>query len=247
MMTQPRAIVGCECSGRVRSALRRRGIDAYSCDILPADDGDPHHIQEHIHTVLKDRSAKWDLLVGHPPCTYLALCQIWRKLKPGQEWRAEKEREALEFFRALWEDYLWIPRLALENPMSIASTHVAPRSQVIHPWMFGHPEQKTTWLWLRNLPPLQATNDVFDHMMTLPRKERERIHFMSPGKTRSSQRDKTYEGVAEAIADQWAPLLFTPAVTFPPVYLKDPIVERRKRWLASKLSSHVVPEVPAAA
>lgn len=194
-------IVACECSGEVRRAFRARGHEAYSCDILPSDDGSPFHIQEHIHTVMQDSPAQWDLMIGHPPCTYLALCQIWRKYKPGQEWRKQKEDEAVDFFRRLWE--YPVPKICLENPMSIATTRVCKKSQTIHPWQFGHPEQKTTWLWLKNLPPLKPTNNVREYMMTLPRHVRERIHYMSPGPKRSSMRDKTYPGIAQAMAEQW--------------------------------------------
>lgn len=196
-----KVLIACECSGRVRAAFRAKGHDAYSCDILPADDGSPYHIQAPIREVLKDNPQQWDLMIGHPPCTYIALCQIWRKYKPGQEWRKAKEDAAIDFFRTLWE--CPIPKICLENPMSIASTRVTKKTQTIHPWQFGHPEQKTTWLWLKNLPPLVPTNNVREYMMTLPRKERERIHFMSPGPTRSSMRDKTYTGIAQAMADQW--------------------------------------------
>jgi len=203
----------CECSGRVRSAFRARGHDAWSCDILPADDGSPFHLREAWPSGLEDNRARWDLMIGHPPCTFLALCQIWRKhpsradcerlgLDPGDTtWRLGQRQKAVEFFRKLWE--LPIPRICLENPMSIASTRVAPKSQTIHPWQFGHPEEKTTWLWLKNLPPLQPTKIVYREMMMLPRKDRERIHYMSPGPGRSSERDKTFLGVAEAMASQW--------------------------------------------
>lgn len=201
-----KVLVYCECSGRVRSAFRRRGHDAWSCDILPADDSDSHHILEVPggRSVLEDNPEQWDLMIAHPPCTYLALCQIWRKYKPGQEWRKPKEDAAVDFFRKCYEAK--IPRICVENPMSVASTRVAKKSQTIHPWQFGHPEQKTTWLWLRNLPPLMPTQNVRAEMMLLPRNVRERIHYMPPGPNRSSERDKTFPGIAEAMAEQWGHL-----------------------------------------
>lgn len=195
-----KVLVACECSGRVRAAFRARGHDAWSCDIKPSDDGGPH-LRDDVQEVLKADPTRWDMMIGHPPCTFIALCQIWRKLKPGQEWRRAEEDKAIEFFRKLWE--FPIHKICLENPMSVASTRVAKKSQTIQPYQFGHPEQKTTWLWLKNLPPLKPTNDVHAHMMTLPRRERERIHFMPPSKDRASQRDKTYTGIAEAMAEQW--------------------------------------------
>jgi hypothetical protein len=125
----------------------------------------------------------WDILIGHPPCTFLALCQIWRKHPSAVDckklglraddtaWRPAQREKAVAFFRRLWE--LPIDKICLENPMSIASTRIAPKSQTIHPWEFGHMEQKTTWLWLKNLPALKSTNNVYEEMMKLPRRERE--------------------------------------------------------------------------
>lgn len=185
-----RVLVACEESGVVRRAFRSRGHDAWSCDILPSRDGSEHHFQCDVLTIL-DRD--WDLMIGHPECTYIALCQIWRKYKPGQEWRREKEEQGIEFFRKLWEAPIY--RICLENPMSVASSRVAKKSQTIHPWQFGHGEKKETWLWLKNLPPLRPTNIVDGRVP--------RVHHMSPGKNRSRDRSVTYQGIADAMADQW--------------------------------------------
>lgn len=202
-----RLIVVCECSGIVRKAFRKLGHEAYSCDIKPAEDGGEHilidndnptkHLQE---VLLKD----WDLMIGHPPCTYIALCQIWRKLKKGQEWRGDKEKEGLFFFKMLWNQNQ-IPKICLENPMSVATTEVAKKQQTIHPYEFGHPEQKTTWLWLKGLPFLMPTNNVYDEMVKLPPAKRYRIHYATgmSGKDRSTERSRTYQGIANAMADQW--------------------------------------------
>lgn len=159
------------------------------------------------------RHGTWDLLIGHPPCTHLSLsgarwCTdhwVKRKNKPdrwhdGSEKR-EKRTEAAQFFKDLLN--CRIPRRCIENPMSMASTLVAKKNQEIHPWQFGHPEQKTTWLWLRNLPPLQPTKNVYEEMMKLPRNQRERINFMPPGPEREKLRSITYQGIADAMAEQW--------------------------------------------
>jgi hypothetical protein len=156
----------------------------------------------------------WDLLIAHPPCTHLSLSgnrwlkDHWVKRKPPKKDRwhdGAKKRAALkaaaEFFRALLD--CPIPRRALENPMSRASTLVAPKSQTVHPWQFGHPEQKTTWLWLRNLPPLTPTHDVHEEMMKLPKNQRERIWSMAPGPEREKLRSVTFQGIANAMAEQW--------------------------------------------
>lgn len=188
-----RVLVACEFSGRVRDAFLARGHDAWSCDLLPTDSPGPHIQGDAIDAAYK---GGWDLMIGHPPCTYIALCQIWRKYKPGCEWRAKEEDKAIEFFKRLWEAP--IERICLENPMSIASTRVAQKSQTIHPWQFGHGERKQTWLWLKNLPPLRPTNIVDGR--------EERIHRMPPGKDRSKKRSLTYQGIADAMAEQWGAL-----------------------------------------
>ena len=152
-------------------------------------------------------------MIGHPPCTYLSLsgarwCTdhmvkskkgIW--FHDGSTHRKNRD-EALEFFRKLWN--LDIPRICLENPMSVASTHVAKKSQTIQPWQFGHPEFKATWLWLKNLPNLQPTN-----ILTPPDKDSEEfkkwsvVHYMSPNSDRWRERSRTYTGIAESMATQW--------------------------------------------
>lgn len=182
-------LVACEFSGRVRDAFAARGHDAWSCDTKPSETPG-QHIQDDVLKILNDG---WDLMIGHPPCTFLALCQIWRKYKPGQEWRKAEEEEAVSFFRKLWECN--IPRICIENPMSVASTRVARKTQTIHPWQFGHGEKKTTWLWLKNLPLLMPTNIVEGREA--------RVHRMPPGPDRKKNRSRTYPGIADAMAEQW--------------------------------------------
>lgn len=164
-------LIACEESGIVREAFRANGHDAWSCDVLETRIPGQHIKGDALEAAY---GQKWDMMIGHPECTYLAVCQTWRCRRDPA--RALKETEAIEFFRKLWEAP--IERICLENPKSVASTRVAPKSQTIHPWQFGHPEQKTTWLWLKNLPLLMPTQNVYDHMMTLPKKKRERESFM---------------------------------------------------------------------
>lgn len=188
-----RVLVACEYSGTVRDAFIRAGHDAMSCDLLPTDAPGPH-FQGDVREVLGDG---WDLMVAHPPCTRLAVS--------GSRWfhkyRTEQE-QALDFVRLLMNAP--IDRIAIENPISVISSRIREPSQVIQPWMFGHMEQKATCLWLKNLPLLEPTDDVYEEMMKLPRKERERIHFMSPGPDRWKERSKTYQGIADAMAAQWS-------------------------------------------
>lgn len=179
-----RALVACEYSGRVRDALRRRGVDAISCDLLPTEVPGPHY-QCDVRDVLYDG---WDLLIAHPPCTHLAVS--------GARWFKDKQKEqaeALDFVRLLLNAP--IPRIALEQPISIVASRIAPTSQVIHPWQFGHGERKTTCLWLINLPHLVPTNVVAGR--------EERVHRMAPGPDRWKERSRTFQGIADAMAEQW--------------------------------------------
>lgn len=190
-----RVLVACETSGAVRNAFRALGHDAWSCDLLPADDGSEYHVQGDALDYLKG----WDVMVAHPPCTHLAVS--------GAAWFDEKradgrQQEAINFFMALAKAP--IPRIAIENPVCIMSSVWREPDQIIQPWQFGHPEQKTTCLWLKGLPPLLGTKNVYDEMMELPKKDRERIHYMSPGPNRWKERSKTFQGIADAMAAQWA-------------------------------------------
>jgi len=180
-----RVLVGCEFSGRVRSAFRALGHDAWSCDLLPAEDGSAHHIQGDVLTVIGDG---WDLGIFHPPCTHLAVS--------GARWFKDKQTEqaeALEFVRALLAAP--IPRIALENPISIISSRIRKPDQIIQPYMFGHGETKATCLWLKGLPKLEPTDIV-------PGREA-KVHRMSPGPNRWKERSRTYPGIAQAMAEQW--------------------------------------------
>lgn len=186
-------MVACEYSGRVREAFRRRGHDAWSCDLLESEDCSPFHI---IGDVAKLLHQGWDLMVAHPPCTYLT--------RAGARWWAERQHlqeEALAFVRLLLDSP--IPRVALENPPGAIGTRIRPADQYVQPWEFGHPENKMTGLWLKGLPPLEPTKNVKAEMLALPMKERNRIHYAAPGPNRWKERSRTYEGIAEAMAEQW--------------------------------------------
>lgn len=182
-----RVLVACEFSGVVRDAFIARGHDAWSCDLLPSEKPGPH-LQENVLPVLKDG---WDLMIAHPPCTHLAVS--------GARWFKDKQAEqaeALEFVRSLLDAP--IPRIALENPVSIISSRIRKPDQTIQPWQFGHGEVKRTCLWLKNLPPLTPTNVVEGREA--------RVHRMPPGPDRWRERSRTFTGIAAAMADQWGSL-----------------------------------------
>lgn len=193
-----RVLVACEWSGTVRDAFRRRGHEAWSCDLLGPDDlpdefraqeWPNYHLEGDVRTVLATQ--QWDLLIAHPPCTHLAVS--------GARWFKGKEREqreALAFVRELLAAP--VPRIALENPVSVISSRVRKPDQIIQPWQFGHGEVKATCLWLKGLPPLEPTDVV---------KGREaRVHRLPPSADRGRLRGRTYRGIAEAMADQWGRL-----------------------------------------
>jgi len=194
-----RVLVACEYSGTVRDAFIRIGHDAWSCDLLPSDSGFGPHIQGDIGDVLND---DWDMMIAHPPCTYLANSGVSWLHK--QEGRWGNMKRGAYFFQSLLNAD--IPRVAVENPiMHKYAVEIIGRrqNQVIQPWMFGHPEQKATCLWLEGLPELTETNNVKDKMLALPKSERQRIHYASPGPDRWKLRSKTFDGIAQAMADQW--------------------------------------------
>lgn len=183
-----RVLIACEFSGTVRRAFAALGHDAWSCDLLPADDGDPNHIQNDVLPIL---GQGWDLMVAHPPCTHLAVS--------GARWfknKLDEQAESLDFVRQLLNAP--IPRIALENPISIISSRIRKPDQIIQPWQFGHGETKATCLWLKELPLLKATKIVEGREA--------RIHKMPPSPDRWKRRSVTYSGIAAAMADQWGAL-----------------------------------------
>lgn len=181
-----RVLVACEFSGVVREAFRRRGHDAWSCDVIQTELPGPHY-QCDVRLLL-DRG--WDLLIAHPPCTDLAVS--------GARWFAGKGKkrqdEALAFVFALRDTN--ITKIAIENPVSILSSRWREPDQIIEPWHYGHGETKATCLWLKNLPKLVPTHTL------VPGRET-RVHHEPPGPDRWKNRSRTYQGIAEAFADQW--------------------------------------------
>jgi len=185
-----RVLVACEYSGRVRDAFRRHGHFAMSCDLLPTEVDGPHY-QGPVEHVLGDG---WDLMIAHPPCTHLAVSGSRHFHRKQRE-----QAEALDFVRLLMAAP--IDRWCIENPVSVISSAIAPPQQIIQPWQFGHGETKATCLWLNNLPRLKPTNVV---------EGREPKVWMMSGPDRWKNRSRTYQGVADAMAQQWG------TVTLPP-------------------------------
>ena len=181
-----RVLVACEYSGRVRDAFTARGHYAMSCDLLPTE-APGRHYQGDVFDVIGDG---WDLMICHPPCTDLAVSgarHFPAKIADG------RQGAALEFVRRLLDAP--IPRIALENPISVISSKIRKPDQIIHPWQFGHGEVKATCLWLKGLPKLRPTDVV-------PGREA-KVHKMPPGPDRWKNRSRTYLGIADAMADQW--------------------------------------------
>ena len=185
-----RVLVACEYSGAVRDAFIKLGHDAMSCDLLPSEKPGPHY-QGDVIDIIGD---EWDIMIAFPPCTYLASSGLhWNSVRPG---RAEKTERALEFVRQLMTAP--IPRIAIENPVGVISTRLRKPDQIIQPWQFGHGETKATCLWLKNLPLLTPTKIVEGR--------EQRVWKMSQTENRWKERSRTYEGIANAMADQWSTL-----------------------------------------
>jgi len=195
-----KVLVACEYSGRVRDAFILAGHDAMSCDLLPSDsDFGPHYQGDVFDLDL----ASFDLMIAHPPCTYLTNSGVCHLHTNPDRWAQLDDGAA--FFKQLLEAP--VPRIAIENP--IMHKYARDRiggvkySQIVQPWMFGHMEQKATCLWLKGLPNLTPTNVVKDEMMLLPKNERERLHYLPPSPNRWKLRSTTYQGIADAMALQW--------------------------------------------
>jgi len=201
-----RVLIACETSGHVREAFRRLGHDAWSCDLLPADDGSPYHLQGDALSFL---DMGWDLMVAHPPCTYLTVSGLhWNKRRPE---RAAKTEAGLAFVQQLMDAP--IPRIAIENPVSCISSRIRRPDQIIQPYQFGHDASKKTCLWLKNLDPLKV-----NEMKRFPGR---RVTFngklverwsnqtdsgqnrLPPSADRWKIRSETYPGIADAMAATW--------------------------------------------
>ena len=181
-----KVLVACEYSGIVRDAFTKQGHHAVSCDLLPTDTAPQGaHYQCDVLDIIGDG---WDLMIAHPPCTHLAVS--------GARWfkdKVQEQAEALEFVQKLMNAN--IPRIAIENPISVISTKIRKPDQIIQPWQFGHGETKATCLWLKGLPLLVPT-DVVDGREA-------RVHKLPPSADRWKLRSITYQGIADAMAEQW--------------------------------------------
>jgi len=179
-------LVACEYSGRVRDAFAKRGWEAWSCDLLESETEGSHY-QGPVEDLICEN---WNLMICHPPCTHLAVSgarHFAEKIASGEQ------QQALDFVRMLLDAP--INHIALENPVSIISTKIKKASQYVQPWQFGHGETKKTGFWLKNLPLLQPTNIVEGREA--------KVHKMPPGPNRWKERSRTYQGIADAMADQW--------------------------------------------
>ena len=207
-------LVACEESQAITKEFRALGHEAYSCDILPCTGGHPEwHLQGDVFGFIDQG---WDLMVAHPPCTFLSVSgarHLYNKDGTANRERYENQYKALEFVKKLMDAD--IPRIAIENPVSVISTKIRKPDQIVQPWMFGDSASKTTCLWLKNLPKLVATNvvDKGDFKEWIDKKSGKvkrqatwyydaLINAKSP-EERRSLRSKTFNGIAQAIASQW--------------------------------------------
>lgn len=178
-------LIACEFSGIVRDAFRKKGHNAWSCDLLPTEGNSEYH---KIVDVLDILYSSWDLMIAHPPCTHLAVS--------GARWfkdKKEEQTQALIFVKQLMDAP--IDKICVENPISIISSKIRKPDQIIQPWQFGHGETKATCLWLKNLPKLISTNIVEGREA--------KVHKMAPSKNRWKDRSRTCQGIADAMAEQW--------------------------------------------
>ncbi|AEK19501.1 phage related protein [Methanococcus maripaludis X1] len=194
-----KVLVACEFSGIVRTEFEKIGHDALSCDLLPTEIPGSHY-QGDVKDILYFE--KWDLIIAHPPCTYL--CNSGVPHLYTQKGRWELMRAGAEFFKRFLE--LKCRKIAVENPIPHKyALEIIGRKydQKIQPYQFGHPESKATCLWLKGLPKLEETENVKSEMQKLPKNQQQRIYHLPPGKDRAKLRSKTFTGIAKAMAEQW--------------------------------------------
>jgi hypothetical protein len=194
-----KVLIGCEYSGVVRDAFLAKGHQCLSCDLLPTDVPGPH-FQGDVFDMLNQ---PWDLIIMHPPCTALAVS--------GNAWYGEgmpKHDQRIE--AAWWTQDLWnaciavCDRVCFENPVGVLPRLTSmPKAKYVQPWQHGHMEQKKTGLYLHGLAPIEETENVYEEMMLLPIKQRQRMHYLPPSEDRWKIRSTTYQGIANAMADQW--------------------------------------------
>ncbi|MBL4709733.1 MAG: hypothetical protein JKY48_14970 [Flavobacteriales bacterium] len=194
-----KVLIACEYSGTVRQAFSDLGHDAISCDLLPTDKPGEHY-QGDVFDIINDG---FDLMVAHPPCTFLTNAGVVHLHKDPKRWL--QLFDGAEFFKKLLNAD--IPKKCIENPImhKYAKRLIGDvrQSQVVQPWMFGHKEQKATCLWLDGLPKLTETENVKDEMMLLPKNQIQRLHYLPPSTDRWKLRSTTYQGIANAMASQW--------------------------------------------
>ena len=191
-----KVLVACEYSGIVREAFALKGHDAWSCDLLPTDQPSDKHIQGDVLEIINN---DWNLIIAHPPCTHLSVSGAARWAEKVADGR---QQAAIKFVEDIWNADC--PFIAVENPVGALSTRskLGKASQYIQPYEFGHAEQKKTGLWLKGLPKLIPT-DVID-VSNLPDNQRQRLHYLPPSKDRWKIRSTTFQGIADAMADQWS-------------------------------------------
>ena len=222
-------LIGCEESQEMCIAFRRQGCNAFSCDLKPCSGGHPEwHLQDDVFKVMQLR--KWDLIILHPPCTYTAVC--------GNRWYWNsplREKGAL-FCKRCWDEARSVcEQVVLEQPRTTMQRWIGKKTQVIHPWQHGHPETKETWLWSTGVPLISVTNDVYDEMMKLPKKERHKIWYASPGEKRGEIRSKTFPGIANAFAVQLSRL--GPSLATKQAEKRQGVVQNTDNQLHSNISN----------
>jgi len=204
-----KVLVACEYSGVVRDAFAKAGHDATSCDLLPSESPHGKHFKGDVMEIL---AQDWDILIAHPPCTYLCVSGIhWNNKRPE---RAAQTEEALKFVEALLGAN--IPKICLENPIGVISTRIRKPNQIIQPYHYGHDASKQTCLWLKNLPPLQPTKFIEPRIVTTPSGKKANRwanqcdnyghDSLPPSADRWKIRSATYQGIADAMVEQWGGL-----------------------------------------
>jgi len=197
-----KVLVACEYSGRVRQAFDKIGHDVISCDFLPSEDDSPFHYQGDVRDVLAE-CGKFDLMIAHPPCTYLASSGLhWNTKDPSRQAMTD---EAVAFVRMLMEAD--VPRIVIENPIGRLSTAIRKPDQIIQPWWFGDDASKKTCLWLKGLPLLVHTNKLpGDNKTRRANQTPSGQNRLGPSEGRWKERSRTYQGIADAMAAQWGNL-----------------------------------------
>ena len=190
-----KVLVACEYSGIVRNAFKAKGHDAWSCDLLPTEQPSKKHIEGDVLPILNDG---WDLIIAHPPCTHLSVSGAARWAEKVADGR---QPAAIKFVETIWDSKC--PRICIENPVGALSSRskLGKATQYVQPYEFGHAEQKKTGFWLKGLPKLVGTKYI--DVSGLPDKQRQRLHWLPPSEDRWKIRSRTFQGIADAMADQW--------------------------------------------